>query len=231
MPLRAAQQRQCVAAASGRGGVDRHAESTHRLQLSSCRPVEPAHRNSQAVSKSTSQTVAGQHTKTSKLWRMIHRYSQAFGMRLTSGRAKTTSVIDAIDRRAGHGGQLAGTYPYNSKQSNPAAMRVIRLQQRCNLDSRRDVRTRFSIEFAIWRGRWRRPCVKYRFNSYTSRGLTAACRLYIQNEGLRENFWEDRANEDAKRCCSPFITSGGPVRTTAGPVRDHHRRRGRAADR
>ncbi|HEY0491209.1 MAG TPA: hypothetical protein VGD30_16990, partial [Telluria sp.] len=56
----------------------------------------------------------------------------------------------------------------------------------------------FSIEFAIWRGRWRRPCVKYRFNSYTSRGLTAACRLYIQNEGLRENFWEDRANEDAK---------------------------------
>ena len=129
-------------------------------------------------------------------------------MRLTSGRAKTTSVIDAINRRAGHRGQLASTYPYNSKQSIPAALRVIRLQQRCNLDSRRDVRTRFSIEFAIWRGRWRRPCVKYRFNSYTSRGLTAACRLYIQNEGLRENFWEDRANEDAKRCCSPFITAG-----------------------
>ena len=64
----------------------------------------------------------------------------------------------------------------------------------------------FSIEFAFWRGRWRRPCVKYRFNSYTSRGLTAACRLYIQNEGLRENFWEDRENGLAKRCCSPFIT-------------------------
>jgi hypothetical protein len=43
-----------------------------------------------------------------------------------------------------------------------------------------------------------RPCVKYRFNSYTSRGLTAACRLYIQNEGLRENFWEDRENGKAK---------------------------------
>jgi hypothetical protein len=30
--------------------------------------------------------------------------------------------------------------------------------------------------------------------------LTAACRLYIQNEGLRENFWEDRRNEEAARC-------------------------------
>jgi hypothetical protein len=118
MPLRAAQQRHCVAAATGRGGVDRHAESTLlQLQLSSCGPVEPAQRNSEAVSKSTSQTVAGEHTKTSNLWRMIRRYSQAFGMRLTSGRAKTTSVIDAINRRAGHGGQLASTYPYNSKQS------------------------------------------------------------------------------------------------------------------
>jgi hypothetical protein len=46
----------------------------------------------------------------------------------------------------------------------------------------------FFIEFAFLRGRRRRPCVKYRFNSYTSRGLTAACRLYIQNEGLREKF-------------------------------------------
>src|SRR5688500_4692265 len=51
-----------------------------------------------------------------------------------------------------------------------------------------------------------RPCVKYRFNSYTCRGFTTACRLYIQNEGLRENFWEDSPYEDAKRCCSPFIT-------------------------
>ena len=228
MPLRAAQQRQCVAAASGRGGVDRHAESTHQLQVSSCERVEPAHRNSQAVSKSTSQTVAGEHTKTAKLWRMVRRYSQAFGMRLTSGRAKTTSVIDAINRRAGHGGKLAGTYPYTSKQSSPAAMRVIRLQLRCNLDSRRDVRTRFPIEFAIWPGRWSRPCVKYRFNSYTSRGLTTAGRLYIQNEGLRENFWEDRANEDAKRCCSPFITARR-YPPTARPVCHDHRRGGRPA--
>ena len=134
-------------------------------------------------------------------------------------------------------GRLAGTYPYNSKQSNPASCTATRLQLRCNPGSHRNVRTRleileirrcafalslrcrdtaaacdglgipfFSIEFAFWRGRWRRPCVKYRFNSYTCRGLTAACRLYIQNEGLRENFWEDRANDLAKRCCSPFIT-------------------------
>ena len=137
--------------------------------------------------------------------------------------------------------RLAGTYPYNSKQSNPASCAATRLQLRCNPGSHRNVRTRlgippnplrvrivarvpcvchrhccrwrrffgtpfFSIEFAFWRGRWRRPCVKYRFNSYTSRGLTAACRLYIQNEGLRENFWEDRANDLAKRCRSPFIT-------------------------
>jgi hypothetical protein len=49
-------------------------------------------------------------------------------MRLTSGQAKTTSVIDAITRRAGFVGRLAGTYPYNSKQSAPALERGIRLQ-------------------------------------------------------------------------------------------------------
>jgi hypothetical protein len=54
----------------------------------------------------------------------IRLFSQAFRMRLTSGRAKTTSVIDAINRRAALFGQLAGTYPYKSKQSNPAPMRV-----------------------------------------------------------------------------------------------------------
>ena len=46
--------------------------------------------------------------------------------------------------------------------------------------------TFFSTEFAHGGAGGARPCVKYRFNSYTSRGLTAACRLYIQNEGLRE---------------------------------------------
>jgi hypothetical protein len=106
-----------------------------------------------------------------------------------------------------------------------APARLIRLQQRCNLDPRRGgAYTYFSTEFAIWRGRWRRPCVKYRFNSYTSRGLTAACRLYIQNEGLRENFWEDRANEDTKRCCSPFING----HTASAVCHDLRRGRGTA---
>lgn len=86
----------------------------------------------------------------------------------------------------------------------------------------------FSIEFAFWRGRWRRPCVKYRFNSYTCRGLTAACRLYIQNEGLRENFWQDKANGLAKRCRSPFIADGSPPRSSR-PVCHNRRRRRRTA--
>jgi hypothetical protein len=40
-------------------------------------------------------------------------------------------------------GQLAGTYPYDSKQSIPALLHAIRLQLRCNPDSRKNVRTRF----------------------------------------------------------------------------------------
>ena len=44
-----------------------------------------------------------------------------------SGRATTTSVIDTINRRAANG-RLAGTYPYKSKQSNPAPTRATRLQ-------------------------------------------------------------------------------------------------------
>ena len=159
---------------------------------------------------------------------------------LTSGRAQRQALSTPSPGEPTWG-RLAGTYPYNSKQSNPASCGATRLQLRCNPGSHRNVRTRlgippnplrvhivarvlrvchrhccrwrrffgtpfFSIEFAFRRGRWRRPCVKYRFNSYTCRGLTAACRLYIQNEGLRENFWEDRANDLAKRCCSPFIT-------------------------
>lgn len=59
-----------------------------------------------------------------------------------SGRATTTSVIDTINRRA-YRGKLSGTYPYSSKQSNPALLHAIRLQLRCNPDRRRNVRTRF----------------------------------------------------------------------------------------
>jgi hypothetical protein len=58
----------------------------------------------------------------------------------TSG--ETTSVIDTINRRARRG-KLSGTYPYSSKQSNPALLHAIRLQLRCNLELRRNVRTRF----------------------------------------------------------------------------------------
>src|SRR6266571_6801384 len=123
-------------------------------------------------------------------------------------------------------GQLAGTYPYNSKQSIPQPCALSDYNNGATLTRSRPCIHVFSIEFAIWRGRWRRPCVKYRFNSYTSRGLTAACRLYIQNEGLRENFWEDRANDNANRCCSPFINDGTP-----SAIRYDHRGRGRAADR
>ncbi len=59
-----------------------------------------------------------------------------------AGSGETTSVIDTINRRACQG-KLSGTYPYSSKQSNPALLRVIRLQLRCNPDPRRNVRTRF----------------------------------------------------------------------------------------
>ena len=104
---------------------------------------KPGHRQSQAVSRSASLTVASEQTKTSIPRLILQPFSQAFRMRLTSGRAKTASVIDAIIRRAGPGGQLASTYPYDSKQSYSAASRQIRLQQRCNLDSRRAVRTHF----------------------------------------------------------------------------------------
>ena len=42
-------------------------------------------------------------------------------------------------------GRLAGTYPYNSKQSNPASCAATRLQLRCNPGSHRNVRTRLEI--------------------------------------------------------------------------------------
>jgi hypothetical protein len=107
---------------------------------------------------------------------------------LTAGRAKTTSVIDAITRRA----NLRPACRYLSlrfqtvQSCNPVHYPITTaVQPWCEQEC---AYTFISIEFALLRGRWRRPCVKYRFNSYTCRGLTAACRLYIQNEGLREKF-------------------------------------------
>ena len=40
MPLRAAQRRYSIAAATGRGEVDRHAECTHHLQLFCTMPIK-----------------------------------------------------------------------------------------------------------------------------------------------------------------------------------------------
>ena len=59
--------------------------------------------------------------------------------------------------------RLAGTYPYSSKQSNPALLRVIRLQLRCNPDPRRNVRTRFFHRICCQRGRWNAPLCKISF--------------------------------------------------------------------
>jgi hypothetical protein len=93
---------------------------------------------------------------------------------------------------------LAGLYPYNSIISIHT-LAGIRLQLRCNPDSGKGgTYTFFSSEFAVRRGQWRRPCVKCRFILTLCYSFAAARRLYIQNEGLRGIFWEDRANEDAK---------------------------------
>jgi hypothetical protein len=110
----------------------------------------------------TSQTVASEQTKTS---------TQAIRQPLYSslqdepyiGSGETASVIDAINRQAGLVGQLASIYPYNSKQSDPAPLRVIRLQQRCNLDSRRNVRTRFFHRICNLAGPMDTPLCKISF--------------------------------------------------------------------
>ena len=164
---------------------------TQRLQRGRGAGYDRGHGFRQAVSKSTGLTVsdpakASNHRRNApsftSLWDEAYIGSGENGKRYRRHHPASQPCFESAACR------------YLSLQFRttiPARRTPIRLQQRCNLDSLSTVRTRFSIEFAIWRGRWRRPCVKYRFNSYTSRGLTAACRLYIQNEGLREIFWED----------------------------------------
>jgi hypothetical protein len=124
-----------VAAATGRKWRRSSCRAHNsNLQLPECGPVGRHDRVSQAVcnNEPNRSQQSNQDCTLKPLW-----------MRPTSGRAKTTSVIDAITRRAAQLGQLAGTYPYDSKQSIPALLRAIRLQLRCNPDSRRNVRTRF----------------------------------------------------------------------------------------
>jgi hypothetical protein len=56
-------------------------------------------------------------------------------------------------------------------------LRVIRSQQRCNPDSRKDdAYTSISIKFANWRGWWRRPCVECAFYSYTRNGFVTGAK-------------------------------------------------------
>ena len=74
----------------------------------------------------TSLTVASEQPRLRYRGEQSAFYS-SLQVRLTSGRGKTTSVIDTINRRAAKG-RLSGTYPYKSKQSNPALSHATRLQ-------------------------------------------------------------------------------------------------------
>jgi hypothetical protein len=93
--------------------------------------------------RKTSLTVYSKHTRISMPGDVISLDSPVLGA-ACNGSGETTSVIDTINRRARFKkSQLSGTYPYSSKQSNPALLHAIRLQLRCNPDRRRNVRTRF----------------------------------------------------------------------------------------
>jgi hypothetical protein len=94
--------------------------------------------------------------------RSISLYSQALGMRLTSGLANDKRYRRHQPASCPEG-QLAGNYPYDSKQSNPAPLRVIRLQLRCNPDSRKSVRTRFFHRFRNLAGPMETPLCKISF--------------------------------------------------------------------
>jgi hypothetical protein len=91
--------------------------------------------------RKTSQTVYSEHTKIATAGDGISLDARALGMR--------PATVGRNDKRYRHHQpasfheKLSGTYPYSSKQSNPALLRAIRLQLRCNLELRRNVRTRF----------------------------------------------------------------------------------------
>ena len=128
-----------------RGGIDRHAECTHHLQLPRMRPdlgwgtVE-----SQAVSKFNGQTMERRTYKgLDTQARLLPFTSQAFRTRLNSRSGENDKRYRRHHPASPPTGKLAGTYPLNSKHSNSALMRGIRLQLRCNPDSRRNVRTHF----------------------------------------------------------------------------------------
>jgi hypothetical protein len=143
MPDRAASGRVCVAAATGRGW----SRSSCRGHAATCKtPVAARSGRHNKVSQAGCNNEPDRSRRTHQDFDTEAKnqplFSQAFRMRPTSGRAKTASVIDAINRRAATG--TACRYlSLNSKQSIPAPVRVIRLQLRCNPDPRKSVRTRF----------------------------------------------------------------------------------------
>jgi len=121
----------------GANGANRHAEGTPHLGRSS-RAVRPGADGA----RKTSLTVYSEHNRTSMTGDLISLDSLVLGRLATVWRN---------DKRYRHHqpassllkSQLSGTYPYSSKQSNPALLHAIRLQLRCNPDRRRNVRTRF----------------------------------------------------------------------------------------
>jgi hypothetical protein len=132
-----------VVAATGRGWGQSSLPSARRdLQPFLCGPTGAAQQDSR-WGATTSQTVASAQTKTSILRRSISLYSQALKHEAYIGSGANGKRYRRHQPASCPEGQLAGTYPYNSKQSIPAPLRVIRLQLRCNPDSRKSVRTRF----------------------------------------------------------------------------------------
>lgn len=141
MPGRGSRQCKCIAAATGREW-GRSSCRGHAATVAVPGPrQERRNRVSQAVRATTSQTVPAYIPRL----RLTGDKSALFSSLtdeayIGSGERQalsTPSTGEPEDTR------LAGTYPYSSKQSNPALLRVIRLQLRCNPDPRRNVRTRF----------------------------------------------------------------------------------------
>lgn len=195
MPGRAA--RQCIAAATGANGAERHCPRTPRLTPAACHHVGVG-------------TTAGEK-------RGVPTASPANASEQPGPGGDQTALLQVFQdgpASAGRKRQALST-PSTGEHSDKGAFRYLSLRiqtiQSC-ITARNPITTAgatlirarmcvhvFSPSNLHFGGAdGARPCVKYRFNSYTSRGLTAACRLYIQNEGLRENFWEDRENGKAE---------------------------------
>lgn len=164
---------ECAARTRKQGGrsralwVDRHAERTLRPVTGQCRKQGHG-----AKPGEVQQTARPREQRTHQDFDsqaiVTCLYSQAFRMRLTSGRAKRQAL----------------STPSTSEPALQAAFRylslIIQTIQSFTPARKSDYNNGatlnragvcvhvFSIDFAIWQGRWRRPCVKYRFNSYTA---------------------------------------------------------------